>query len=440
MTRNNVWGGIRESVLKRYEEREEKMKHSKGLVFLLAVLLTMSWTLLSQAADIVIGFTGPLSGPAAEYGEDFVTGLDMAIKDLNATGGVTVEGQKYLFRLEKLDDKVDPVLAIRNARQLLDHNALAIYSPVFSTQTALMRINEEECGEFILMGYTSSPKATKMGNALLVSMSAPLPVYAQLFADMAWERGWRRAAMVVTHGAHGDEWREIFKTYWKKIGGTITADKPANYYTKTDYFVSLSAALATNPDVMLIGGPSATTALVIEQSRAMGYKGGFILIDQARLDYIAQILDGTLLMENVIGVTGYTSSPGLAVPGFDKKYREKYKRPTTWEVVQYYNSMFYLAKAIQAANTVDDVYEIRRAFSKAFPQLSDKYPTENHGISDAGRVYTMVGVQSIRNGKFTQPELYVWWAKTQTEFDKVQMVTKFKVPLKWFRSKIGAIE
>ena len=415
------------------------MKHLKGSIFLLAVLLTMSWASAGQAADIVIGFTGPLSGPAAEYGQDCVTGLDMAIKDINAAGGITVEGQKLLFRLEKLDNKVDPTLAISNARQLLANNALAIYDPVFNTET-LMKINQEDCNEFIVMGYTSSPKVTQMGNKLFVTMSTPMTVYAQLLADMAWERGWRKAAMVVTLGPYGDEWREIFKTYWKKIGGTITADKPANYYTKTDFTAPLAAALATNPDVMLIGGPSATTSLVIEQSRNMGYKGGFLLVDQAKMDNIAQMLEGTSLMENVIGVMSYAGAPSLALPAFDKKYKANYRRPTTWEVVQHYDSIHYLAKAIQAANTVDDVYAIRAAFPKAFPQLSDKFATEDHGISTAGRVYTMAGVQEIKNGKFTKPELYVWWAKTQAEFDKVQKATKFTIPLKWFKSKIGNVE
>jgi branched-chain amino acid transport system substrate-binding protein len=402
--------------------------------------LTLSWTSAGQTADIVIGFTGPLSGPAAEYGQDFVTGLDMAIKDINAAGGVTIEGQKLLFRLEKLDDKVDPTLAMSNARQLLASNALAIYSSVFSTQAALMKINQEECNEFVLMGYTSSPKATQTGNKLLVTMNAPLTGYAQVFADMAWERGWRKAAMVVTLGAYGDEWREVFKTYWKKLGGTITADKPANYYTKTDFTAPLSAALATNPDVMLIGGPSATTALVIEQSRNMGYKGGFLLVDQAKMDFIAQMLEGTSLMENVIGLMGFATAPGLSTPAFDKKYKANYRRLTTWEVASVYDSMIYLAKAIQAANTVDDVYAIRAAFPKAFPLTSDKSNNEYHGISSTGRVYNMIGVQEIRSGKFLKSEMYVWWAKTQADFDKAQKVTKFPVKLKWLKPKIGAFE
>jgi branched-chain amino acid transport system substrate-binding protein len=99
-----------------------------------------------------------------------------------------------------------------------------------------------------------------------------------------------------------------------------------------------------------------------------------------------------------------------------------------------------LSQTIQAANTIDDVYAIRAAFPKAFPLLCDKFVTEDHGISSSGRVYTMAGVQSIKNDKFTQPDIYVWWTKSQAEFDKVIKATKFTVPLKWFRSKMGTLE
>jgi branched-chain amino acid transport system substrate-binding protein len=416
------------------------MRRLKGLIFLLGLLLTMLWTSPGQAADIVIGFTGPLSGPTADYGQDCLTGLDMAIKELNAAGGITVDGQKLLFKLEKLDDKLEPNQAISNTRQLLAKNALAIYNPVFGTQAALMKVNQEDCNEFILMGFTSNPKATRTDNKLLVVMNTPLGVYAQLFADMAWERGWRKAAMVVALGAYGDEWREVFKTSWKKLGGTVTADKPANYSNKTDFSAPLAAALATKPDVMLIGGPSDTTALIIEQSRSMGYKGGFLLVDQAKIDYIAQKLEGTRLMENVIGVVGFAGSPAPSATAFDKKYRASYKRLTTWEAVSHYNSVFALSKAIQVANTVDDVYAIRNAFPKAFPMLGDRFAAEDHGISSAGRVYSLTGVQSIKNGKFTQPDMYVWWTKTPAEFDKVKKATKYKAPLKLFKPNMVIIE
>ncbi len=113
---------------------------------------------------------------------------------------------------------------------------------------------------------------------------------------------------------------------------------------------------------------------------------------------------------------------------------------TTWEAAVHYDSIYSLAKAIQAANTVDDIYAIRAAFPKAFPLLADKFNNEDYGISPAGRVYAMSGVQYIKNGKFMPTVEYVWWAKTQAEFDKVKKTTKLNVSLRWFKSKMGTIE
>ncbi len=39
----------------------------------------------------------------------------MAVKEINAAGGITGKGKKHTFRLEKLDDRVDPTLAKNNA-------------------------------------------------------------------------------------------------------------------------------------------------------------------------------------------------------------------------------------------------------------------------------------------------------------------------------------
>jgi branched-chain amino acid transport system substrate-binding protein len=415
------------------------MRHLKKILCVLAMASIVFWSASGSTAEIVIGFTGPLSGPAGEYGMDCVNGIDMAIKELNAAGGVMADGQKYFFRLERLDDKASPDLAVANARQLLDKNALAIFNPVFTTSAALLKLNEEECGEFILMGYATSPKADASKNNLLVLGTPLMPVYAQIFADYAWEKGWRNAAMVVTLGAYGDEWRQTFKSYWEKMGGKITADKPANYYTRTDFVAPLSAAIATKPDVMLIGGPSATTALVIAQAREIGYKGGFLIIEQAKLDTIAQLLDGTKLMENAIGTASVLSLPVPKTNSFDKKYRETYKRINTWEAVLHYMSMQALARSIASAGTQDNVYAIRAAFPKILPMLGDQFPGDYYGISKNGRMYMPIVVQAIKGGKFAPSEAYVWWTKTPAEFETVKKMAKYATPLKLIKLKIGSI-
>ena len=407
------------------------MKHCKGLMCLVAVFSLFFWVSISNAEEILIGYTGPLSGPAAEYGQDCGNGIEMAVQDINAAGGVKLGGKSYLFKLEKLDDRVDPTQTVNNARRMQSKGAIAIFNPVFTCIAALKKINEEKGAEFVLMGYTSTPKATEIANQLHVSIPPPFTVYNSAFLDMAWRQGWRKAAMLITLGAYGDENRIDFKQYWEKLGGTVTIDKPANYYTETDFSSQLTAILATKPDVIFAGGPSATTALVVEQARNMGFKGGFVFIDQARADYCTSILKDAKLLDKTISVAAVDSIPFAGAAAFNKRYLKTYKRINNMEAVQNYMAMQALARAIAAAGRADNAAAIRAAFPKAFPLIGSQFPTEAHGITQDGRMEIFPYAQMIKDGKPTAPEVYAWWPKTQQEFQQVKKISKSTSPLIW---------
>ncbi len=396
-----------------------------GLMLLGAGLMLAGFApaALAQAAkEVAIGYSGILSGVAAEYGQDCANGIEMAINDINAGGGITVGGQKYAFKLVKLDDQANPTSAVNNSRRLRDQNKTpAIFNAVSTTIFPMAKINEEKGNEFLIMAYTSTPKVMELGNKLLVASPPPFTVYVQGFADLAFSKGWKKCAMVVTLGVYGDEWRHAFKEYWISKGGEITADKPANYYTETDFSAPLTAALATKPDVLLIGGPSAPTALVIEQARGLGFKGGFILIDQAKMDYIENILKSTKLMTNLIGTAAVADSPTEAAPAWVKRYKETYKRMATWEPILNYNAMYALSRAMVAAGSVSDVYKIRAAFPKAFPLPGNKFPTEWVGITEHGRMFCPGSMQMIdASGKYGPVDLLSWWCKNEQEFNKLK--------------------
>ena len=408
------------------------MSRHRSFIAVASMILAMLCMASVQAAEIVIGYSGPLSGPAAEYGEDCLSGIDMAIKDINARGGISVRGQDYLLRLEKMDDKVDPKTAITNAQQLRkEKKAIAIFNPVATTIVALMKINEEKKNEFILMSYTSMPQITEMGNRLLVNITTPFTVYAQTEADIAWERGWRKCAMVVTAGAYGDAWRKVFGDIWEKKGGTVTLNKSANYYTRTDFAAPLAEALATDPDFLLIGGPSSTTVLIIEQARAKGFEGGFVMIDQAKLDAIYPVMRKPLLLEGAIGLALVKDIHYPSSQSFIENYAANYKRPLTWETIANYTSMYALARAIAAAGTPDNPRAIRAAFPGILPMLGDKYPMELFAITPNGRLIFPNVVQTMKYGKFTEPKIFVWWPKTKKEFDQIKKITKGSNPLTW---------
>ncbi|MFA5284760.1 MAG: ABC transporter substrate-binding protein [Smithellaceae bacterium] len=145
-------------------------------------------------------------------------------------------------------------------------------------------------------------------------------------ADAAKAKGWKTCAMVVTVGAYGDAWRSAWNKAWTAKGGQIVGDFPANYFAETDFSSQLTSAMSRKPDFMLIGGPSATTALVIEQARNMGFKGGFVMIDQAKPEYVAKVLKNMKLLEGLISTASCQDLP-LPVIQKDEQIQRTAKYP-----------------------------------------------------------------------------------------------------------------
>lgn len=81
-----------------------------------------------EGDTVVIGYTGPLSGGGAAYGENVKIGLEMAIDDLNADG-VEVDGNPVTLELKSLDDKYAPSTAASNAQRLADQDKAPVVVP-----------------------------------------------------------------------------------------------------------------------------------------------------------------------------------------------------------------------------------------------------------------------------------------------------------------------
>lgn len=386
------------------------------------------------AAEVVIGFTGPLSGPGAGYGRDNANGLKMAVDDINAKGGITINGEKYTFKLETFDDMIDPTAAVNNARRMHSRSGVrVIFNPVFNTIAPLMEINEQKGSEFLLMAYSSTPAIDEMENDLTASIPPPFTAYVKAFSEMAWEKGWRKGAMVVTLGAYGDEWREAFKEHWvHELGGEILADKPANYYTDTDFSSQISAALAENPDFLLIGGPSEPTGLVIEQARNLGFKGGFILVDQAKMDYIADVVfDGDLsLMNNVIGVCAVLELPAPVVKDFNTRYEEIYGVHNTFEAMLNYSALNIVFDAMKEAGTVDDPKAIKAAMAEVLPQSEENVPTPYLGTRET-KLLVAATSGIIEDGKYSKAYQYLWWPKDEEDFEKNKQIAPGGIETRW---------
>ena len=359
-----------------------------------------------------IGLTAPLSGIGAGYGQDIKAGLDMAIDEINAKGGLTIGDKTYVFELLASDDEMVPESALSNAQNfVLEKDIKVVWDPTANTIQSLMGINQTAGEEFLIIAYTSVPLYAQAPNKYMVTLPPPFSVYVKEWIKMAMGNGWKKMGMLQTTGAYGDLWGKTMKDAWTKAGGTIVADSPASYYTETDFTPYVTKVLAANPDVIFCGGPSEPTALVIEQARNMGFKGGFIVIDQAKLDIIVD-KTGIEKLEGSIGVLPIDQSIWPGTIEMLERFEKETGMRFTWEAAICYTGFHILVEAMKEAGSVDDVAAIRAAFAKGNVSKTsgEEFPVEFSGINDQTGALFMPGTTvEVKNGVFEPGELMEWW-------------------------------
>jgi len=334
----------------------------------------------AAAQDVVkLGFTGPLSGGAALYGKNTLTGIEMAVNEINQDGGLEVKGKKYKVEIVALDDKYSPSEAGINAKRLTqEHKTPVIFVPHSGGIFALQAFNEQE--NFLISAYTSIPTVTTRGNKLTVRIPPSFTGYMQPFTKAAMQRFGKKVAIANATHDYAKAWTKTFVPAWTAAGGEVVADNPMDYNKDTDYYSGVSKVLAAKPDVLFIGGASEPTGLVVKQARELGFKGGFIVMDQAKLDEMAKVAGGLKALEGAVGTLPLIYDENERAQQFVKRFRDIYNRDPSSEMSLNYFAAHLFMEAMKQAGTTSDATAIRANLAKALTTLPEQ--RNPHGYSE----------------------------------------------------------
>ena len=346
-----------------------------------------------------IGFSGPLSGAAAQYGKRTMNGVEMAVKEINDAGGFEVKGEKYTLNLVSLDDKYLPNETGSNAKRLIqEYKTPIIFTPHSGGVLALQVFNEQE--KFIIGAYTSEPVVTESGNSLTVRIPPNYEGYIEPFTKYEMERYGKKIAALPTSSQYGKDWTEALLPEWEKKGGQVVYNESIDFSKETDFFTIVTNALKKKPDVLFIGGASEPTAKVAKQAREQGFKGGFIIMDQAKLDQMKPVIGSYKDLEGAIGVLPLVDSEEEAIPAFAEKYSKEYKEDPSSEVGLNYMAMYAFVEAMKASGSVNDAEVIRKHMQDGLSNLAPEQKIYDiPKIDENGGFSSSIVVGAVEDGK-----------------------------------------
>ena len=366
----------------------------------LALACAATFAAPAMAQEVVkIGYSGPLSGGAAQYGKNALDGMLLAADELNAAN-LEVGGKKVKFEIVPLDDKYNPSETAINAQCLVQqYKTPAVLVPHSGGIFALQTTNERN--NFIVLAYSSVPQITDRGNKLTLRIPPEFTTYIEPFSNYLMQRYGKKVAMIGADHDYGKAWAAAFKPGWEKLGGTVVAENPMSYNRATDFYSGVSKALAAKPDVLFVGGASEPTALVVKQARELGFKGGFLVMDQAKLDEMARVVGGMEPLEGAIGVLPVSADPSPDNKAFMERFGKKFEgRVPGSEALWNYTAVHATAKAMQLAGTASDAKAIHAKLDAGYKALSSQVnPGGVLGVNERGGTLTKERGGAVKDGK-----------------------------------------
>jgi len=321
----------------------------------LASMLFAGCTNTATTGDTIkVGVNYELSGGVATYGQSSVNGIELAINEINAAGGVN--GKQ--IELVKYDTKSEPAEATSLATKLMTQDkVVAVLGPATSgpfKATIPVAIGNKVP---VVSGSATADDVTvdKSGvkeYAFRICFSDSYQGTAM--ATFAKDNLSAKKAVVILDSSsdYGKGLAENFEKTFTAGGGTIAAKE--SYVAKdTDFNAILTSIKGKEFDVIFIPGYYQEAGLIIKQARALGINAPVLGADGFDSPTLLE-LAGAEALNKVYYSNHYSSlDKDPVVTKFITDYKAKYgKEPDAFNALGYDVAKF-VADGIKRAEKVD---------------------------------------------------------------------------------------
>jgi branched-chain amino acid transport system substrate-binding protein len=325
-----------------------------SFMMLFLVGLFTTGAIAQTKADVIkIGALLPLSGGAATWGIPSLRSLELMTDKINAEG-VKVKGVKYRMDLVRADTKssFDAALAQTN-KLIFEDKVKFINGPIISGEV-LAILPVTEANKVIVMPYAASPKVIGPGKFYSFRLypsvrESMLGFYSYLHKQRP---DVKTIGLIGPNDESGWDNSTLAKELVKDFGLQVTFEDFVQRAT-TDFFPVLTKLVAKNPHAVLFHAtPGGMTALLLQQSNQLGYKG-LVMIPSHQDPSLLIEKAGVAAAEGCILTTPNFATGTTGMQEVYKNYQDRYKEKFDPIVNVGYPMLGFLKLAIEKANSLD---------------------------------------------------------------------------------------
>ena len=353
--------------------------------------------------ELKIGGIGPLSGGGTAWGIALQRGIQMAVDEVNAAGGLKIGDKTYKPKFVMLDDQytaaggrlaADRLINVEKANFVIGPiGSPSVLGAVAVTTPASVLMLSNGFSPAILKNEAKSPFNFRAMNSTVEFGPAMVKWYRQNFPDV------KKVALIAPNDAVGQSVVPQLEAYYVANGFQVWKelyDRGSKEFTPL-----LTRMMAQGVDLLdLNSNAPGEAALLVKQARQSGYKGKIWQVGGPSVDEILDIAGP--LAEGFISLNVFDFDMPEAQK-FVKTYRAKYGDGViNAQAPGWYNATLILFEAMRKAGTTD-VIKVRDALQKLDGYNAGLFgPVIWGGMGDYGVDHQLLlrfWIVEIKNGK-----------------------------------------
>ena len=316
----------------------------------------------NAAETLKIGVLTALTGGGISWGMAVLGGVELAVEEINANGGLKVGDQTYKIEVIAYDDKYSGPPAAQAAQRLVSQDEVKIvFGPFGSVPVLATADTFEGAGvlSFINSYTTRALNADKPNTYRLTPTTAEISSY---MVDSIHRQvpGAKSVAIISPNDDSGKEVANQSEPEYTRVGIEMQGTE---YYERglQDFAPILTRIMAKNPDIIDVDGSTPIdSGVIMKQARQLGFKGNFVKVGGPG---VAQIIEVAGEASNGLFFYSPWDPDAPEIKAISDRFEKKYSMPMNGLGIFFYEGAHMLFDIIGRENTLDNE-SLRAALDK----------------------------------------------------------------------------
>ena len=328
------------------------MKHGFWLAWAFGLAITAP--AIAQQGPVQIFGLVELSGTGTTSGTNFDNGIKLAVKEINAGGGIL--GRKVEYT--SLDTQSQPQVAKALAQKAIDQGAYIVMGPVFSG-SILVSMAETRRAEVPNFTGGEASAITRQGNPYIFRTSftqdTAMPKVARYLKDTVKAKN---VAIIWVNNDFGkgglDTMRKALDAQGIKVALDVSTEPG-----QLDFSGAVLKVKQSSADALFVYTNEEESARALRELRKQGYDkpivGETTLTSQKVIELAGDAANGATAH---VGLT--SDAPQLTIKAYDEKFQKEFKYKSDHNGLKGYSAMYVVKAVTEKIGKFD-----QKAFAKA---------------------------------------------------------------------------